>query len=411
MFVDYVMNGQGFGPVGQEMARIGFDPGYKRPFLDSNDRACVTIRTGRTENREDANGGLICNRAGVPIEYPVMETVYCKDLVANGMMAPVNNATTLRKNEWIELDAAVLRQARARLRAWADLAAVATITINGMAKSMFEWESMNELGEAVMDMDGLTSGRDEDLLYQLEGLPLPITHSDFTVKERKLMESRSSSTPYDTTRAEQAGRRVAELIEKHVIGQVAAYGPWGDTSGIYNTSPSVYGWTTEPSRITGSLTAPTAANHGTTVAEVLAMRDLLMANNYFGPYMLYHDYGWDQWMDGDYVVGTSTQGYTSVPTGATLRNRLRAIEGITDVRRLDLWQPTTSATQLLLVQMTPEVGRAVMGMPIRTLQWDTVGGLLKNFKVMAIMVPNIRHDFRGNDAATSGTGIAHYTVP
>jgi hypothetical protein len=37
-------------------------------------------------------------------------------------------------------------------------------------------------------------------------------------------------------------------------------------------------------------------------------------------------------------------------------------------------------------------------------QWETVGGMRLNFKVMAIQVPQIREDFNGN------CGICHATT-
>jgi hypothetical protein len=85
----------------------------------------------------------------------------------------------------------------------------------------------------------------------------------------------------------------------------------------------------------------------------------------------------------------------------TLRQRLRQIDAITDVRRLDF---LTSTYTFLLVQMTSDVARAINGMDITTVQWETQGGMRVNFKVMAIQVPQIRSDFNGR------TGIVHATT-
>ena len=56
---------------------------------------------------------------------------------------------------------------------------------------------------------------------------------------------------------------------------------------------------------------------------------------------------------------------------------------------------------MLLVQMTSDVVRAVKGMQITTVQWESHGGMMLNFKVMCIMVPQIRADHNGN------TGLVH----
>jgi len=57
-----------------------------------------------------------------------------------------------------------------------------------------------------------------------------------------------------------------------------------------------------------------------------------------------------------------------------------------------------------MVQMTSDVARAINGMPITTVQWESAGGMRLNFKVMAIQVPQIRSDYDGN------SGICHATT-
>ena len=56
---------------------------------------------------------------------------------------------------------------------------------------------------------------------------------------------------------------------------------------------------------------------------------------------------------------------------------------------------------VIMVQMTSDVVRLVVGLSITTVEWDSDGGLTKNFKVMAIMVPQIRNDQDGN------SGVVH----
>jgi len=181
----------------------------------------------------------------------------------------------------------------------------------------------------------------------------------------------------------------------------------------------VYGYTNFPARIT------TAANHNpsnfggytpaNTLADVLAMIDLSRANKFYGPWMLYHSNDWDKYMDTDYIL---TGGNVATQT---LRNRLRAIDGIQDVRRLDMMfgtapvapsggslnygdkYDTLNPFTLLLVQMTPDVCRMVNGMDITTVQWESKGGLQLNFKVMAIQVPQLRADYYNRCGIIHGT--------
>jgi hydroxymethylglutaryl-CoA reductase len=64
----------------------------------------------------------------------------------------------------------------------------------------------------------------------------------------------------------------------------------------------------------------------------------------------------------------------------------------TDVANITTANPWT----LILVQLTKDVARAVVGQDITTIQWEEKGGLVLKFKVMAIMVPQLRATFAGN---------------
>lgn len=421
-----VVSGYGYrgGITGVAGGALG-DPNFawmRRPYLDKNDNPAVTINTGRWTTEKGQR-------------VPIKEHVLIRNLADRGLwIGPVANATFLRKEEWLELDRVVLRPARYRLRAWADLAASNTFGgFNGMGKMILEHETMSDPGEAMVDMNGLTMGRNDAPKFQLEGLPLPITHSDFWFDSRTLSISRNTGTPLDTTMGEASGRRVAESIEKQTIGIQTGviYGGASTQTGGYGRTSQVYGYTNFPTRLTKTnLTTPTGSNASTTLAEVLAMKDQLAARKFFGPFMLYHSNDWDQYLDNDYTL---TGGNV---TTQTLRNRLRSIGQIQDVRRLDFlfgtlpqtnpyWTSSTIGTTgqavytgpgaegvdatlkpftMIMVQLTPDVARAVSGMAITTMQWETVGGLQLNFKVMCIQVPQLRADFYGN------CGILHATT-
>lgn len=388
MFTDFILNGQAHGAVGERLNHCRFDPGMMRPYLDSKGRQCVTINTGRMEYDKDRG-----------IYVPVHEKMLITDLQKQGISSPVFNTTTLRKEEWIQFDNVVVRAARQRLRAWTDLAASSTYGgFNGMSKLTLEYEAMSDPGEAVVDMDGLSDGRGDTPLFNLRSLPLPITHSDWWLSARQLAESRNSGMPLDTVMAEAAGRRVAEMIEKTVIGVEA-----GVTYGTVTTGPTahtgtstVYGYTNFPYRTTKTdLTVPTGSNPDAIMTDILEMVETLQSNGFFGPYILYHSTAYSRYLADDYFRTGSTSAVRSV------RDRLMEIEGLQDIRRLDY---LTSGFQLLLVQMDPMVAQAVDAMPITTLQWETHGGMKINFKVMAIQVPRLRYNYAGT------TGIVHGTT-
>lgn len=361
-----------------------FDPGRKRPYFDDHDRPAVKIRTGRTT--------LVKG-----VQQPVIEKVLISNLAARGIFDPVWNATSLRKDEWIEMDRKVLLTARARLRAAADLAASATYGgFNGMAVMTLEYEAMSDPGEAIVDMYGTGVGRNDMPLFKLRSMPLPITYSDFQIPQRKLLSSRRGGSPLDMTLAEACGRRVGETVEKTVIGVTTGLTYGTQAAGNYaahDGTSTVYGYINHTARLTKTdLTVPTGANPEATVADVLTMRQSLMNNNFYGPYMLYHSTDWDLYLDRDYAF-TAGATYGVAPT-KTLRQRIREIEGIQDVRRLDYLTPAAShAFTLVMVQMTSDVAEFVDGMGITTMQWAARPDIETNFRVQTIQAPRLRHDY------------------
>lgn len=383
MFTDFVMNGQASGEFASALQGVRYDPGLLRPYIDRDGKKYCTVNTGRTVYNPKTGK-----------DEATYAKVAIKDLMAQDVQSPVFNATSMRKESWIELDRVVLKAARLRLRAWSDLMAANSFGgFDGMSKLVLEHETMSDPGEAVVDMDGLTDGRNDAPRFQLQGLPLPITHSDFWFSRRKLAVSQSSGTPLDTTMAEAAGRRVAELVERTLIGVNAGLTYGGNSSqvGGYGRNSSVYGYTNFPNRLTyTSLATPTGSNPDATVGNVLNMRELLYANRFYGPFMIYTSSDWDLYLDNDYArLGGNN-------ASMTLRQRLEGIDGIQGIKRLDFLTNATNPFTMIMVQMTPDVARAVNGMNMTTVQWESQGGMRLNFKVMAIWVPQIRADFNGN---------------
>jgi uncharacterized linocin/CFP29 family protein len=349
--MNFILNGQASGDVANVLLANNFDAGALRPYIGKDGRTRITV-----------------NQNGKPVTVVV------------------NTAATLRKDEWIQLDTAVIKAAKPRLTAVADLrAAGLQYTIpNGLGKTVLEHEAQSDIGDATISMDGIKQGDRDRPQFDLRALPLPIIHKDFSFSARQVMASRNGGSPLDTTMAELAGRRVAEEAEKLTLGVASTFTFGGG---------SVYGFVNYPYALPKSLTAPSVSNHPTTVQEVLAMRKQCTDNGYYGPWVLYYSPAWYGYMDEDY---NTTAYSTSVQT---LRERLAKIEGITAVRAADY----LTGTRLLLVQQTADVARIVLGMDLTTVQWETQGGMQLNFKVMAIMVPQIRSDYSHQTGIVVGT--------
>ena len=349
MSQDFILGGQASGSVAERLLMNGMNPNALRPYLDEKGRSCITT------NQNGKATKLITN-------------------------APA----TLRKDDWLQLDTAILKAAKPRLKAWGDLrsAGLSYSIPNGMGKTVLEYEDQSDVTDAILSMDGLRKAESDRPEFSLKNLPLPIVHKDFNFSARQLAASRNGGSPLDTTTAELAGRRVAEQIEKLLLGVVPTY----QFGGGY-----IYGYTNFDKRQTkNDLTAPDGSNAATTVSEVLEMKTMSQNKNHYGPWFCYCSTSWDQYMDDD---------YSSAKGDNTLRDRIGAIEGIDRPMTLDYLPANT----LMLVQKSSDVVRAVMGMDITTVQWESHGGMQLNFKVMGIMVPQLRADFYDNCGIVHGS--------
>lgn len=352
--MDFIMNGQGSGAVADKLIECNGDVGALRPYIGEDGKQYCTI-----------------TRNGQPMKVPMIGNV----------------TTTMRKDDWLAIDDAVIKAAKPRLKAVADLlGAGLTFGMNGMAFSSLQTETQSDINAASVSMDGMREDANDRPEFESLTIPLPIIHKDFSYSARNLLISRNGGSPLDITSAELSAVRVAEEAEKMLIGN-------SDVADQYSYGGgTIYGYTDFPSRLTKTFTQPSGiATDGTTfLTEVLAATQQLRNAFHFGPYVMYTGTSWQQYLGQDFKAASDK----------SLRDRILEIDEITDIRALDF----LSGFDLIFVQMTSNVIREIMGLSITTVQWDTNGGMKKNFKIMAIMVPQLRADFNGN------TGILHGSV-
>lgn len=379
-----------------------YDPGLSRPYFDKG-QVWVDVNMGQQPRTKE--GIIVTNAQGETIYDPIIEPQRVVDRVRHGLPClDINNATVLPKEAWIKVDRVAALSVRARLRAWEDLRRSSTYGgFDGMATPILERELITDPGDAQVDMDGISEGRTFQALNALQGLPLPITHSGFFLSERFLAASRASGRPLDTQRVEMAGRRVGEVIERTLIGTVAGLTYGAAAAGSYLQTSKVYGYMTHPARITKT-NLTTSATLNTNIAttggtvfnnEIMQMIELLKAQNWFGPYMVYISPAYDQYLDADFKANSNL----------TIRQRVRQNEDVMDIRRLDY----LTGDVILVVQMTSDVCQAINGQEVITIQYDTKGGMQKNFRVLGIQVPWIKSAFKSG-TTTEVTGICHGTT-
>lgn len=305
-------------------------------------------------------------------------------LLANGMnVNALRTNGTLRKDEWIMYDKAVVEIARRNLLGVQDLMSRGLVynLPNALGHTRLEWEKVSDMDPAIVTMSGISESQNDRLIYDLESMPIPIIHKDFNINIRALAASRNNGTPLDTAQARVASRKVSELIETMLFDGATVLG---------STNP-IYGYTTAPNRNTGALTASwLTATGDQIVADILKMIEAEVTDNFYGPYVLYIGAGAGVHFGDDYKTNSDK----------TIMSRVMEIPNLAAVRvTKDL-----ADTEAVLVQMDADVVEMVNGMQPTTVEWESHGGMVTHFKVMAIMVPRIRNDY------LLQSGIAHFSV-
>lgn len=361
-----LMSINGFqGDVAALMGAAGrLDFGSMRPWVETQDINGYQIPTGRAFVTQ--------YRGGNP-----------KKLASYGNFPVRAYATTLRRDEWKQLDDALVTVSRERLGGVADLEAKGLVFNlgNAMGTTVLEWHDVSDTMSAEMTMDGVTRAKGDRPVFGTHYLPIPILHADYEINARVLAASRSLGNPLDTTMAEQAARRILEFQED-MLFTATSYTFGGGT---------IYSYLNYPHRNPVTLSANWDAS-GKTADQILQdvknMKQALIDDKMYGPYQIYIPTAYETVLDDDYNATTP---------GTTVRERIMKIEGIAGIKVID----HLTANNVLMVRMASDTVRLVRGMGLQNIQWQTEGNMITKFKVMTIAVPQIRSDQAGH------CGIAH----
>jgi hypothetical protein len=256
----------------------------------------------------------------------------------------------LTQKEWFDIDAAVSRAFGHRTPLTRYLTRLNSFSLNRLDMPEIEYEVMKDAGE---------EGGAGIPTAQLRVTPLPITHADCRIDPKELARSRNF-----TSRFEACGRRVGEAIEKAALGLPVECD--SQPYGLLNF-PSVVGkypLTGDPLR------------------DVEGMIAVVAAKKYWGPFLLLHNReGVDDFAVSKLERLLETPDLESGEDGAKSGYRYSLL-------------PKGS---MLLAQMTPDVIRMIVAQNPITVQWED-----GTYKVLAIIVPQIRSDSCGNTGIVVG---------
>lgn len=314
-------------------------------------------------------------------------------LLANGMkVSSLRTQGTLRKEEWLLFDKSVTEIARANLNAVGDLVSrgLTKPLSNALGTTVIQWEKIGDMTDAEVTMSGLSDPQRGRLEYGMDSLPIPLIHKDFQINIRTLAASRRDGEGLDTTTAEVASRKVSEMTEKMLFkGATITAGPAG-------YSGTVYGYTNFPARNTGSLTA-NWANVGTTgdqiIGDILSMMSQMHADFQYGPYGLYIPLDYYVKLLGDFKTNSDK----------SIWSRLMEIPNLAFIKTSQFLLGGASG-EVVMVNLQKTTVDMIVGMEPTTIQWETHGGMMFNFKVLSIMVPRLKADANGN------SGIVHRSL-
>jgi len=353
--VDLMGGGQALGDVASQLQSNGrLDIGSKRPYIGNDGRAYITSYKG-----------------GDPKKATSYATV------------PINTNATLRRDEWKELDAALMLATRYRLGGIADLTAKGLVYNlgNAMGTTVLEWHDVNDGMEAALTMDGVTRGINDTSKFQTNYLPIPVLHVDYEINSRMLESSRKLGNPLDTTMAEMAARRIMEKLENMLFTDTTySFGTADDRS-----RNSIYSYVNHPDINAVTLATnwdAAAATAAGILQNVLDMKAAQIAAYHYGPYQIYIPTAYEVVLDHDYDATTP---------GKTIRERIMGIANISGIKVID----SLAANTVLMVQMTPDVVRLIQGFGLQNVQYQTEAGWITKFKVVTIQVPQIRSDQNG----------------
>lgn len=377
---EHLMANMGAGAMSAFM-NLGMNPHALRPWVNMT-RQTASVRA----NLFDL--ALQVNDAGLNVDQFMggLDAF----VTVNGKNFKVN-AGTLLKDEWTQYDDVVLRVAQERLVGVGDLLARGLVlnVPNALGTTVLEYEHVTDVEAAQMSMDALTRGRADMPEYTINYLPLPIVHDDFYLTIRHLMASRKRGTALDTLRAEMGTRNVTEYIENMLFN-----GPGGGaTAGTFAYGGgTIYGYRNAASANTYTTMADWGSSGITgeeVLKDVLNMKQTLIGDNHFGPYMIYIPTSYETVLDDDFKTNSDK----------SIRQRILEISGIEGIKVADKLYDDV----VIMVELKQETVRMVVGFQPMMVEWSSHGGMQFEYKIMAIMVPQFRVDANSNSGIIIGT--------
>ncbi len=305
--------------------------------------------------------------------------------LSNGLM--VNSA--LRKEEWEELDRAVMAEAVKPLTVTATLMRLGlTRRLGSIGTLSAQYTRAGEMTAANRSLTGTTLG-DKDLPDTgIAGVPVPVIFKEFEIPFRVLAASRRMGDGLDLSAATAAARVVGESIEDLVIN--------GDTT-INLNGFTIAGLTTHASRNTDTATNYGGGDWGTITnvqATISGMIAAAEGDNYFGPYGLFVS----TVQYGQAARSFFTDGSGDTPLSRALRiPNLQFIEAAHNLA-------DGVAVLVNLSKDVIELAYVDEYWPLTNREWSNGDSTVTHYKVMSVVTPIVKATYGGRSGIVHSTG-------
>lgn len=291
----------------------------------------------------------------------------------------------LRKDEWKQLDAAMVEIAAVRLRPLEVLRQRGLVKqLDGLGVLLSQWEQLSDLTDAEVNMSGVTRTQEDTGDVTLNSIPVPIISKDFRIGLRHLLASRrgpngaGGGEGIDVTQVRQATRKVSEKMVDMLFNGITGKLDGNSLLGLTNA--------TNVNTVSGGDWGTVANVYDNVISAITA----LQGDRMFGPY-------------GMFVSNTQyLQMLTYISNvNQTALMRVMSIPGIQFVEPADQLTDGTA----VIFQLTADVIDVAFAMDMAVVQWDENGGLTEQFKIMAAYAPRPKSDYDGRSGIAYISGI------
>jgi len=292
----------------------------------------------------------------------------------------------LRKDEWQELDQAVVEAAKTRLVAVDHLRQRGLVQpLGGIGTLTSQWNVTSAVAAADVNMTGQATGQRDLPDSQVKNVPVPVVFKEFAIGARTLAASRRLGDGLDVTTAYEAARVVAEMQEDMLVNGYD----------LTFNGGTIYGYTNHTNRNTDTATAYGGGDWGTISNVDKTIAGMIGAANtdgYYGPFGIYA---------APTQFNQAALAYYSDGSGQTPVQRILA-----SMPNVQLFQmsPNLSDGVVVLVQLSRNVVDWAEALPIQMLEWASGDGMVSHFKVMAVGAPRVKADYDGKSGIVHATG-------